>query len=81
MFFLDKEGTKIVQAFDKIDVAASAPVLSVSPAESSNPDAEAIRLRALRRRARRISAYARWSVTALNALAVQVETDIAALQH
>lgn len=81
MFYLDKEGTEIVQAFDRIYVTASTPILSVTPAESSHPDAEAIHMRAVRRKARRISAYARWSVTALNALAVQVESDIAALQH
>jgi len=38
-------------------------------------------MRALRRKARRISAFARFNVSALNALAVQVEADIAALQH
>jgi hypothetical protein len=81
MFLLDKEGTEIVQVFDQIDVTASTPVLSVTPAESASPDVEAIHMRTLRRKARRISAYARWSVTALNALAVQVESDIAALQH
>jgi hypothetical protein len=42
---------------------------------------EAIHLRALRRKARRISAYARFNVEALTALAAQVETDIAGLQH
>ena len=41
----------------------------------------AIQMRALRRKARRISAYARWSASALNSLAAQVETDIAGLQH
>ena len=44
-------------------------------------DIEAIQMRALRRKARRISAYARFSVDALNALAAEVETDIASLQH
>ncbi|HEY2034371.1 MAG TPA: hypothetical protein VGH02_11855 [Rhizomicrobium sp.] len=70
-----------MQAFEKIDECASTPILAVTSAESSNPEAEIHHLRALRRKARRISAYARWSVTALNALAVQVESEIAALQH
>jgi hypothetical protein len=38
-------------------------------------------MRTLRRKARRISAFARFNVSALNALSVQVESDIAALQH
>jgi hypothetical protein len=68
-----------MQAVENIDVRSTTPVLAVTTAESA--DAEIHRMRALRRKARRISAYARWSVTALNALAVQVESDIAALQH
>lgn len=70
-----------MQAVENIDISLATPVLAVTAAESSNPDADAIHMRALRRKARRISAYARFSVTALNALAVQVESDIAALQH
>jgi hypothetical protein len=46
-----------------------------------SPNLEAIRMRALRRKARRISAYARFNVEALNALAVEVESDLAALRH
>jgi hypothetical protein len=68
-----------MQAIENIDVSLATPVLAVTPAES--PEADVHHMRALRRKARRISAYARWSTTALNALSVQVESDIAALQH
>lgn len=70
-----------MQAFDNIDISLATPVLAVIPAESSGPEAEVHHLRALRRKARRISAFARFNVSALTALAVQVEADIAALQH
>ena len=55
-----------------------------SPCEShvqTEMEFGAIRMRALRRKARRISAYARFNVEALTGLAAQVETDIAGLQH
>jgi hypothetical protein len=78
-FFMDKEGTIIMQAIENIDVSLATPVLVV--AESANPEADVHHMRALRRKARRISAFARLNVSALNALAVQVESDIAALQH
>jgi hypothetical protein len=81
MFLLDKEGTEIMQAVENIDVSLATPVLAVTAAESSHPEAEIHHMRALRRKARRISAFARFNVSALNALAVQVEADIAALQH
>ena len=58
--------------------------VAVPPGESqllAEVELEAIRMRALRRKARRVSAYARWSTEMLNALAAEVETDIAALQH
>jgi hypothetical protein len=79
MFCLDKEGTDFMEAFDvaEINTAVALPVLATG---DSGPDAEAIRLRALRRKARRISAYARFNVESLINLAVAVETDIAALQ-
>lgn len=70
-----------MQAIDNIDVSLATPVLAVTRLESAHPEAEAHHLRALRRKARRISAFARFSVEALNALAVQVEADLAALQH
>jgi hypothetical protein len=70
-----------MQAIERIDVSLATPVLALNAAESSGPDAEVHHMRALRRKARRISAFARFSVEALNALAVQVEADIAALQH
>ncbi|HEY4125418.1 MAG TPA: hypothetical protein VGM36_12440 [Rhizomicrobium sp.] len=70
-----------MQAIENVDVNFATPVLAVTTAESSNPEADVHHMRALRRKARRISAYARWSTTALNALSVQVESDIAALQH
>jgi len=54
-----------------------APVLAVE----SSGDVTVIRMRALRRKARRISAYARFSVETLTALAVEVEGDLAALRH
>lgn len=69
-----------MQAIGSIDVSHATPVLAVTVAELTHPDAEIHHLRALRREARRISAFARFSVEALNALAVQVEADLAALQ-
>jgi hypothetical protein len=70
-----------MQAVENIDVSLATPVLTVRRLESAHPDVEGHHLRALRRKARRISAFARFSVEALNALAVQVEADLAALQH
>lgn len=70
-----------MQAIENIDISLATPILTVTSAESSNPDAEVIHMRTLRRKARRISAFARFNVSALNALAMQVEADIAALQH
>jgi hypothetical protein len=82
MFYLNKEGTYIMEAFDIADIARSAPLPVLAAGDSHvHPDVEAIHLRALRRKARRISAYARFNVEALTALAAQVETDIAGLQH
>jgi hypothetical protein len=81
MFYTDKEGTVFMQAVERIDVSLATPVLAVTAAESSHPEAEVHHMRALRRKARRISAFARFNVSALNALAVQVEADLAALQH
>jgi hypothetical protein len=78
---MDKEGTYFMQAVESIDVNFATPVLAVTAAESSSPDAERHHMRALRRKARRISAFARFNVSALNALAVQVEADLATLQH
>jgi hypothetical protein len=69
-----------MEAFDIAEITSSVPLPVLTAAESC-PDGEAIRLRALRRKARRISAYARFNVEALISLAVAVETDIAALQH
>jgi hypothetical protein len=77
---MDKEGTYFMQAVESIDVSLATPILAVTAVESSNPDAERHHMRALRRKARRISAFARFNVSALNALAVQVEADLAALQ-
>ncbi len=71
-----------MQMLATFDNSVSTPV--TSPCESvvaAEVEIEAIRMRALRRKARRVSAYARWSATMLNALAAQVETDIASLQH
>src|SRR6202012_5931163 len=79
-FYSDKEGTCLMEAFDVAEINASVP-LPVLAAGDSGPDVEAIRLRALRRQAGRISAYARFNVEALINLAVAVEGDIAALQH
>ena len=70
-----------MQAIESIDVSLATPVLAVKAAESAHPEAEVHHMRALRRKARRISAFARFSVEALNALAVEVEADLAALQH
>ena len=62
------------------NIVNTSEVMPVS--DSQNPvESEASRMRALRRKARGVSTYARWSATVLNALAVQVESDIAALQH
>jgi hypothetical protein len=69
-----------MEAFDVTEIKSSVP-LPIRTAGDSRPDIEAIHLRALRRKARRISAYARFNVEALISLAVAVETDIAALQH
>lgn len=69
-----------MQAVENIDVSLATPVLAVTAVELSHPDAERHHMRALRRKARRISAFARFNVSALNALAVQVEADLAALQ-
>jgi hypothetical protein len=80
MFLMDKEGTDFMQMLESFENSVAIP--TAPPAESAaDPMAEAAHMRALRRKARRVSAYARWSVTALNALAGQVESDIAALQH
>lgn len=68
-----------MQAIENIDISLATPILTVPAAES--PDAEVHHMRALRRKARRISAFARFNVSALNALAMQVEADLAALQH
>ena len=68
-----------MQAFDNIDISLATPVLTAP--ESSNPDAERHHMRALRRKARRISAFARFNVSALTALSVEVEADLAALRH
>jgi len=70
-----------MQAIENIDISCATPVLAIAASESAHPDAEVHHMRALRRKARRISAFARFSVEALNALAVEVEADIAALQH
>jgi hypothetical protein len=69
-----------MEAFDVAEINTAVP-LPVLGADDSRPASAAIRLRALRRKARRISAYARFNVEALINLAVAVETDIAALQH
>jgi hypothetical protein len=71
-----------MQMLASFDNSSATPV--TSPCESqvlAEMEIEAIRMRALRRKARRVSAYARWSATMLNTLAAQVETDIASLQH
>ena len=70
-----------MQVVENIDVSIASPILAVIPAEPSDPEADVHHMRALRRKARRISAFARFNVSALNALALQVEADIAALQH
>jgi len=57
----------------------TAPVLV--PESTERSDITVIRMRALRRKARRISAYARFSVEMLTALAMEVESDLAALRH
>jgi hypothetical protein len=62
----------------------SSAIPAMPPCESqvlAEMEIEAIRMRALRRKARRVSAYARFNVDMLNALAAEVETDIASLQH
>lgn len=81
-FHLDKEGTGFMEAFDVAEINSSVPLPVLASGDSrAHADGEAIHLRALRRRARRISAYARFNVDALTTLALQVESDIAALQH
>lgn len=71
-----------MEAFDIADINASVPLPALVAGDSRiHPDAEAVHLRALRRKARRVSAYARFNVDALTTLALQVESDIAALQH
>jgi hypothetical protein len=72
-----KEGTYFMQMLESFENSIAIPAAPLA----ESPETEAHRMRALRRKARRVSAYARWSVTALNALAGQVESDIAALQH
>jgi hypothetical protein len=65
-----------MQMLADIDLSVAIPV--VTAGESPTPaemEFQAIKMRALRRKARRVSAYARWSVTMLNSLAAQVETD------
>lgn len=57
------------------------PVPALAAESSEHPDITVIRMRALRRKARRISAYARFSVEMLTALAMEVESDLAALRH
>jgi hypothetical protein len=54
----------------------SAPVFNDAP-DLPHP----AHLRALRRKARRISAYARLSTHSLTSLALAVESDLAALRH
>ena len=70
-----------MQAIENIETILATPLPAIPAAESSNPETHAIHMRALRRKARRISAYARFSVEALTALAQEVESDLAALQH
>jgi len=68
-----------MQAIEFSSTISSTPAI---PGESTcHPDVEALRMRALRRKARRISAYARFNVEMLNTLALQVESDLAALHH
>ena len=83
MFLLDIEGTIPMQMLASFDDSAAMPVMPRHESQvlAAVVDMEAIRMRALRRKARRVSAYARFNVDALNALAVEVETDIASLQH
>lgn len=71
-----------MQMLASFDDSVSTPVapLCESPV-LADMEVVAIQMRALRRKARRVSAYARFSVDMLNALAAEVETDIAALQH
>ena len=54
----------------------SAPVFNDTP-DLPHP----AQMRALRRKARRISAYARLSTHMLTSLALAVESDLAALRH
>ena len=71
-----------MEAFDLAEINSSVPLPVLAAGDSRvHPDAEVHHLRALRRKARRISAYARFNVEALTTLALQVESDIAALQH
>ena len=69
-----------MESFDIAEISSSAPV-PVLTVDESCPNVAAIRMRALRRKARRISAYVRFNVDTLNALALAVETDLATLQH
>lgn len=65
-----------------IESITEKPLISAVSAESGDhPKTTAIRMRALRRKARRISAYARFNVEMLTAIAVEVESDLAALRH
>jgi hypothetical protein len=61
--------------------AEKALVAPVSIESLEQPELTAISMRALRRKARRISAYARFNVEMLTAMAVEVESDLAALRH
>ncbi len=60
---------QIAENIEDISQRSCRPAILQDPLES-----EASRMRALRRKARRVSTYARWSATVLNALAVQVES-------
>jgi len=67
-----------MQVLESNTESSRAPAILI---ESPSAGREAVRMRALRRKARRISAYARFHVEALNTLAVEVEADLAALRH
>lgn len=75
----NKEGSNIMQAITFATENVQAPV-GVSGSQEC-PHLSAISMRALRRKARRISAYARFNVEMLTAMAVEVESDLAALRH
>jgi hypothetical protein len=71
-----------MQMLASFDDSAATPVTPACESRVlAEMEIEAIQMRALRRKARRISAYARWSTEMLNSLAAAVETDIAGLQH